>query len=185
MQLRDIENTLDQKTKTLESVHNSISSNTNSATEDVSVSGAGPANSAPLTGGAHNPVTITQTPGSPLHPSPRQHSLTMEGVQRIADKVAKHTRVEEAAIKRIRDLEMQVTQMRDACVVSNGTFIYQFWSGESSFNAENRFDCNLKRPLRFCYVYIGICICVCRRCGKHFISLNKSENNNMFISALL
>nr|XP_036226737.1 golgin subfamily A member 4 isoform X3 [Bactrocera oleae] len=115
-QLRDIENTLDQKTKTLESVHNSISSNTNSATEDVSVSGAGPANSAPLTGGAHNPVTITQTPGSPLHPSPRQHSLTMEGVQRIADKVAKHTRVEEAAIKRIRDLEMQVTQMRDACV---------------------------------------------------------------------
>ncbi|XP_049315259.1 centrosome-associated protein CEP250 isoform X10 [Bactrocera dorsalis] len=115
-QLRDIENTLDQKTKTLESVHHSISSNTNSITEDVSVSGAGPANSALLTGGADNGVTITQTPGSPLHPSPRQHSLTMEGVQRIADKVAKHTRVEEAAIKRIRDLEMQVTQMRDACV---------------------------------------------------------------------
>uniref|UniRef100_A0A0K8V8Y3 Pericentrin n=1 Tax=Bactrocera latifrons TaxID=174628 RepID=A0A0K8V8Y3_BACLA len=115
-QLRDIENTLDQKTKTLESVHHSISSNTNSVTEDVSVSGAGPANPAPLTGGADNGVTITHTPGSPLHPSPRQHSLTMEGVQRIADKVAKHTRVEEAAIKRIRDLEMQVTQMRDACV---------------------------------------------------------------------
>ncbi|XP_039965482.1 pericentrin isoform X3 [Bactrocera tryoni] len=115
-QLRDIENTLDQKTKTLESVHHSISSNTNSVTEDVSVSGAGPANSAPLTGGADNGATITQTPGSPLHPSPRQHSLTMEGVQRIADKVAKHTRVEEAAVKRIRDLEMQVTQMRDACV---------------------------------------------------------------------
>ncbi|XP_050334852.1 centromere-associated protein E isoform X12 [Bactrocera neohumeralis] len=115
-QLRDIENTLDQKTKTLESVHHSISSNTNSVTEDVSVSGVGPANLAPLTGGADNGATITQTPGSPLHPSPRQHSLTMEGVQRIADKVAKHTRVEEAAVKRIRDLEMQVTQMRDACV---------------------------------------------------------------------
>ncbi|XP_011188348.1 A-kinase anchor protein 9 isoform X3 [Zeugodacus cucurbitae] len=116
-QLRDIENTLDQKTKTLESVHHSISSNTNSATEDVSVNGAAPpTNTAPQTGVADNPATTAQTPGSPLHPSPRQHSLTMEGVQRIADKVAKHTRVEEAAVKRIRDLEMQVTQMRDACV---------------------------------------------------------------------
>lgn len=91
------------------------------------MNGAGLANSAPLTGGVANPVTTTQAPGSPLHPSPRQHSLTMAGVQRIADKVAKHTRVEEAAVKRIRDLEMQVTQMRDACVVSNETFIHKFF----------------------------------------------------------
>lgn len=117
-QLRDIENNLDQKTKNLESIHHSISSNANSATEDVSVNGARPApNSLPAaaTGTLDN---LHTTPGSPMHPSPRQHSLTMEGVQRIADKVAKHTRVEEAAVKRIRDLEMQVTQMRDSCVVS-------------------------------------------------------------------
>ncbi|XP_036325594.1 golgin subfamily A member 4 isoform X3 [Rhagoletis pomonella] len=116
-QLRDIENILDQKTKNLESVHHSISSNANSATEDVSVNGARPANSLPSTGGTNNPsITTVPTLGSPLHPSPRQHSLTMEGVQRIADRVAKHTRVEEAAVKRIRDLEMQVTQIRDSCV---------------------------------------------------------------------
>ncbi|XP_012159828.1 pericentrin isoform X3 [Ceratitis capitata] len=115
-QLRDIENNLDQKTKNLESIHHSISSNANSATEDVSVNGTRPAlNSLPAAaiGTLDN---LHTTPGSPMHPSPRQHSLTMEGVQRIADKVAKHTRVEEAAVKRIRDLEMQVTQMRDSCV---------------------------------------------------------------------
>ncbi|CAD7003864.1 unnamed protein product [Ceratitis capitata] len=118
-QLRDIENNLDQKTKNLESIHHSISSNANSATEDVSVNGARPApNSLPAaaTGTLDN---LHTTPGSPMHPSPRQHSLTMEGVQRIADKVAKHTRVEEAAVKRIRDLEMQVTQMRDSCVLTS------------------------------------------------------------------
>ncbi|XP_054734363.1 golgin subfamily A member 4 isoform X5 [Anastrepha obliqua] len=117
-QLRDIENNLDQKTKNLESVHHSISSNANSVTEDVSVNGAHPMNALPSTGAPNNPTATATvpTPGSPMHPSPRQHSLTMEGVQRIADKVAKHTRVEEAAVKRIRDLEMQVTQMRDVCV---------------------------------------------------------------------
>ncbi|XP_067648426.1 centrosome-associated protein CEP250 isoform X3 [Eurosta solidaginis] len=114
-QLRDIENLLDQKTKNLESIHHSISSNANSATEDVSVNGTRP-QPTPMHESTNNPTTALPTLGSPLHPSPRQHSLTMEGVQRIADKVAKHTRVEEAAIKRIRDLEMQVTQMRDACV---------------------------------------------------------------------
>ncbi|XP_053954603.1 pericentrin isoform X4 [Anastrepha ludens] len=117
-QLRDIENNLDQKTKNLESVHHSISSNANSVTEDVSVNGAHPINALASTGAPNNPAATATipTPGSPMHPSPRQHSLTMEGVQRIADKVAKHTRVEEAAVKRIRDLEMQVTQMRDVCV---------------------------------------------------------------------
>uniref|UniRef100_A0A1B0GCZ9 Pericentrin/AKAP-450 centrosomal targeting domain-containing protein n=1 Tax=Glossina morsitans morsitans TaxID=37546 RepID=A0A1B0GCZ9_GLOMM len=109
-QLRDIENSLDQKTKNLESLHHSNASNSGSlsATEDVSVHGSTPS-SLPVTVGA----SLQQ---SPVHPSPRQHSLAMEGVQRIADKLSKHSRVEEASVKRIRDLEMQMTHIRAVCV---------------------------------------------------------------------
>ncbi|XP_058985217.1 pericentrin isoform X3 [Musca domestica] len=109
-QLRDIENTLEQKTKVLESLHQSNASSVTSLNcpEDISARGVGPT-SLP---------TNMETPnqGSPIHPSPRQHSWTMEGVQRVVDKLSKHSRVEEAAVKRIRDLEMQVNQMRTTCV---------------------------------------------------------------------
>lgn len=104
-QLRDIEGTLEQKTKTLESLHNSNTASNScslSATEDVSIHGAS------------KPATAAQTAAG----SPNLHSLTVEGVQRVAEKLERHSRVEEAAIKRVRDLEMQVTQMRTACVVS-------------------------------------------------------------------
>lgn len=115
--MHDIENTLDHKTKMLESLHNSISSNScslSAATEDVSVHGTKVQMPSLPTA-----VTLVTPPqGSPLHPSPRQHSLSMEGVQRIMDKLSKHTRVEEAAIKRIKDLEMQIATMRSSCVVS-------------------------------------------------------------------
>ncbi|KQS43983.1 pericentrin isoform X8 [Drosophila erecta] len=96
--LRDIETTLDQKTKVLESLHNSNAASNSaslSVTEDVSIHGS------------KEPTAV----GSPSHPS-----LTVEGVQRVTEKLDKHTRVEEAAIKRIRDLEMQAHQMRAACV---------------------------------------------------------------------
>ncbi|KRK01924.1 uncharacterized protein Dyak_GE19982, isoform M [Drosophila yakuba] len=96
--LRDIETTLDQKTKVLESLHNSNAASNSaslSVTEDVSIHGS------------KEPTAV----GSPSHPS-----LTVEGVQRVTEKLDRHTRVEEAAIKRIRDLEMQVHQMRAACV---------------------------------------------------------------------
>ncbi|XP_032574335.1 nuclear mitotic apparatus protein 1 isoform X11 [Drosophila sechellia] len=96
--LRDIETTLDQKTKVLESLHNSNATSNStslSVTEDVSIHGS------------KEPTAV----GSPSHPS-----LTMEGVQRVTEKLDRHTRVEEAAIKRIRDLEMQVHQMRAGCV---------------------------------------------------------------------
>ncbi|XP_068142660.1 golgin subfamily A member 4 isoform X6 [Drosophila tropicalis] len=95
-QLRDIETTLEQKTKALESLHNSNTASNScslSATEDVSVHGS----KQPPTGEG----------SSPSHPS-----LSVEGVQRVAEKLDRHTRVEEAAIKRIRDLEMQVQQTR-------------------------------------------------------------------------
>ncbi|XP_059216942.1 pericentrin isoform X3 [Stomoxys calcitrans] len=109
-QLRDIESTLEQKTKMLESLHQSNSSSVGSLScpEDVSARGVGPTSL---------PINVETPPqGSPVHPSPRQHSWTMEGVQRVVDKLSKHSRVEEAAVKRIRDLEMQVNQMRTACV---------------------------------------------------------------------
>ncbi|XP_017112490.1 pericentrin isoform X7 [Drosophila elegans] len=96
--LRDIETTLDQKTKVLESLHNSNNASNSaslSVTEDVSIHGS------------KDPTAV----GSPSHPS-----LTVEGVQRVTEKLDRHTRVEEAAIKRIRDLEMQVHQMRAACM---------------------------------------------------------------------
>nr|NP_001261864.1 Pericentrin-like protein, isoform M [Drosophila melanogaster]AGB94557.1 Pericentrin-like protein, isoform M [Drosophila melanogaster] len=96
--LRDIETTLDQKTKALESLHNSNATSNSaslSVTEDVSIHGS------------KEPTAV----GSPSHPS-----LTVEGVQRVTEKLDRHTRVEEAAIKRIRDLEMQVHQMRAGCV---------------------------------------------------------------------
>ncbi|XP_022211340.2 pericentrin isoform X3 [Drosophila obscura] len=98
--LRDIETTLEQKTKVLESLHNSNTTSNSaslSVTEDVSVHGGG-----------SRPQTAA---GSPSHPS-----LTVEGVQRVTEKLDRHTRVEEAAIKRIRDLEMQLQQMRSGCV---------------------------------------------------------------------
>ncbi|XP_075162394.1 pericentrin-like protein isoform X6 [Haematobia irritans] len=109
-QLRDIESTLEQKTKVLESLHQSNASSVASLScpEDISARGVGPTTL---------PTNVDTPPqGSPVHPSPRQHSWTMEGVQRVVDKLSKHSRVEEAAIKRIRDLEMQVNQMRTACV---------------------------------------------------------------------
>ncbi|KAH8270273.1 hypothetical protein KR018_006450, partial [Drosophila ironensis] len=96
--LRDIETTLEQKTKVLESLHNSNNASNScslSVTEDVSIHGS------------KQPTAE----GSPTHAP-----LTVEGVQRVTEKLDRHTRVEEAAIKRIRDLEMQVQQMRAACV---------------------------------------------------------------------
>lgn len=116
-QLRDIEHTLEQKTKNLESLHSNTNSCSLSVTEDVSVHGSNKAQSLLTT-------IVTPPQGSPVHPSPRQHSLTMEGVQRVVDKLSKHSRVEEAAVKRIRDLEMQIQQMRTACVVSKDTFYF-------------------------------------------------------------
>lgn len=98
--LRDIETTLEQKTKVLESLHNSNTTSNSaslSVTEDVSVHGS----------------KDRTAEGSPSH-----QSLTIENVQRVTEKLDKHTRVEEAAIKRIRDLEMQAQQMRSGYVVS-------------------------------------------------------------------
>jgi len=47
------------------------------------------------------------------------YCLQIDKVQRIMEKLAKHTRAEEAAIKRIQDLEMQVNCVRQTCNVSS------------------------------------------------------------------
>lgn len=96
-QLRDIENTIDRKTKTLESLHSAISSiSCSSPSEDVSVKQDQP-----------SPQNSNTPP-----------SLPVDEVQRIFDKLLKHTRAEEAALKRIKDLEMQVGGVRDSFTVS-------------------------------------------------------------------
>lgn len=101
-QLRDIENTLEKKTKTLESLHSAIcSASCSSPSEDVSVKGQA----------VYEEKQHEESPCSPP-------SLPIDEVQRIMDNLAKHTRAEEAAIKRIKDLEMQVGGVRESYNVS-------------------------------------------------------------------
>ncbi|KAL5276406.1 AKAP9 family protein [Megaselia abdita] len=110
-QLLDIEATLEQKIKTLESLHHNSASPVSSrstAAEDVSVEQA-------------KVSADNLRHGSSEHPSPRlSPPLHLEplikqaiAIQRVFEKLGKHTRAEEAAIKRIRDLEMQVDQIRN------------------------------------------------------------------------
>lgn len=106
-QLRDIELTLDKKTKHLESLHSAIcSASCSSPSEDVSVRG--------------QMDYDEKIEGESPHSSP---SLPIDEVQRIMEKLAKHTRAEEAAVKRIKDLEMQVGGVRENYNVSR-FFIY-------------------------------------------------------------
>lgn len=97
-QLKQIENSIDRKTRNLESLHSDIcSASCSTPSEDVSVK--------------DNASPIPTTPRSP-------HFLPVDDMQRIVDKLVKHTRAEEAAVKRIRDLEMQVGTIRTSYDVS-------------------------------------------------------------------
>lgn len=101
-QLKDIETVLVRKTRHLEALHSDICSATCSThSEDVS-KGQG------LDSNADSPEL---TPRSP-------HCLPVDDVQRIMDKLTKHNRAEEAAVKRIRDLEMQMASLRTSHDVS-------------------------------------------------------------------
>ncbi|EAA07010.5 AGAP010655-PA, partial [Anopheles gambiae str. PEST] len=96
VQLRDIEETLDRKTKNLETLH--------------STSGASVGCSSPS-----EDVSVNQD--SPLHRQRRSAGgavtpLPVDEVQRIFDKLHRHSRVEDVAIKRINDLEMQISNIR-------------------------------------------------------------------------
>lgn len=98
--LRMIETTLDRKIKFLESLHADVcSASCSSPSEDISAKDS----------------PVKRLDSLPLDPQ----SLPVDEVQRIIEKLSKHSRVEEAAVKRIKDLEMQVVSSRVSISVSN------------------------------------------------------------------
>lgn len=104
-QLKEIESTLETKTKTLESLHAEICSQScSSPSEDVSVRHQGH--------GDNNQEIEDISPRS--NPS----TYTVDRMQRVLDKLQKHTQVEQAAIKRMKDLEGQLSNIRASNLVS-------------------------------------------------------------------
>ncbi|XP_053688729.1 A-kinase anchor protein 9 isoform X2 [Sabethes cyaneus] len=99
VQLRDIEETLEKKTKNLETLHSNSAASLvcSSPSEDISMNQDSPLHRKRLREG--------ETAGQPL-------SLPVDEVQRVFDKLHRHTRIEEVAIKRINDLEMQIASVR-------------------------------------------------------------------------
>lgn len=106
-QLKTIEMLLDRKTKTLEAFHalaSTCSTTCSSPSEDVS-------RGMDLDGPDQSPMRVFKisTEGS---------FLPFEELQRILEKLSKHNRIEEATVKKVTDLEMQVNAMRSSCNVS-------------------------------------------------------------------
>lgn len=100
-QLKTIEMLLDRKTKTLEAFHalaSTCSTTCSSPVEDVS-------RGMDLDGSDSSPLRVIKmsTEGS---------YLPFEEVQRILEKLSKHNRIEEATVKKVTDLEMEVNGMR-------------------------------------------------------------------------
>lgn len=115
-QLNDIESALEQKIKTLESLHYnnaSPASSRSAAAEDVSVEQAKVSEDNLRHGSSEHPSPRLSPP---IHLEPLIKQAT--AIQRVFEKLGKHTRAEEAAIKRIKDLEMQVDQIRNISLVS-------------------------------------------------------------------
>lgn len=99
-QLKTIEMLLERKTKTLEAFHalaSTCSTTCSSPSEDVSRGLDLDSDQSPLR------IVKVSTEGS---------SLPFEEVQRILEKLSKHNRIEEATVKKVTDLEMQVNSMR-------------------------------------------------------------------------
>lgn len=100
-QLKTIEMLLDRKTKTLEAFHalaSTCSTTCSSPCEDVS-------RGTDLDGSDQSPLRV-------LKMSTEGSFLPFEEVQRILEKLSKHNRIEEATVKKVTDLEMQVNGMR-------------------------------------------------------------------------
>lgn len=100
-QLKTIEMLLDRKTKTLEAFHalaSTCSTACSSPSEDVS-------RGMDLDVSDQSPLRVVKmsTEGS---------FLPFEELQRILEKLSKHNRIEEATVKKVTDLEMQVNGMR-------------------------------------------------------------------------
>lgn len=110
-QLKTIEMLLDRKTKTLEAFHalaSTCSTTCSSPCEDVS-------RGTDLDGTEQSPLRIIKmsTEGS---------FLPFEELQRILEKLSKHNRIEEATVKKVTDLEMQLNGMKSNNNVSFEVF---------------------------------------------------------------
>lgn len=125
VQLRDIEETLDRKTKNLETLHSTSGASVgcSSPSEDVSVNQDSPLHRQRRSaGGAGGDGAAEEDGGSPNGggDKPKVTPLPVDEVQRIFDKLHRHSRVEDVAIKRINDLEMQISNIRGGYAVSDG-----------------------------------------------------------------
>lgn len=95
-QLKDIDSTIDRKVKILETLYASTGSlSCSSPCEDVSAK--------------HD---------SPLHKSTKAASLLCDEINKVVEKLKKHTVLEEATIKRLTDIEMQFVDLRNSYSVS-------------------------------------------------------------------
>lgn len=114
--LRDIEVNIDRKTNLLESIHASDSNpnSCSSPSEDVSVRGG---NAAALDGVSMSPRQLKYLARDPTFP--------VDQIIRITEKLQKHTKVEDAAVKRVRDLEMQIRTLHSSYLVSLRLFSCQ------------------------------------------------------------
>ncbi|PNF22695.1 hypothetical protein B7P43_G07122 [Cryptotermes secundus] len=94
-QLRDLEATVDKKTKELESFHATVSSaSCSSPSEDVSIREQ-------LDAFRSDTPEEARSAQSPV-------CLPLDELHRLQDKLLRHSRAEEVALKRIRDLEMEL-----------------------------------------------------------------------------
>ncbi|XP_055600528.1 pericentrin isoform X2 [Uranotaenia lowii] len=103
VQLRDIEETLERKTKNLETLHSNSAASLvcSSPSEDISMNQESPLH-------RKKSSEASSLVGEKQNPPP----LPVDEVQRIFDKLHRHSRIEEVAIKRINDLEMQIAGVR-------------------------------------------------------------------------
>lgn len=106
--LREIEDNLDRKINTLESIHVGTGTVTacSSPSEDVSVRGSG--NNLDAAISPRNFKYLAKDPSFPV-----------DQIMRIIEKMQKHSKVEEAAIKLVRDLEMQIKALHTSYMVSS------------------------------------------------------------------
>lgn len=83
--MNEIEKTLEKRTKDLESLH-AVNTNCSSPSEDMSI----------------------RDQIRPASSNDDNSDLPLEQLARLKDKLIRHARAEDAAMKRIRDLEMQL-----------------------------------------------------------------------------
>lgn len=116
VQLRDIEETLERKTKNLETLHSNSAASLvcSSPSEDISMNQDSPLHRRKK---SNESGTGSSGGGGEVN-QPPPVALPVDEVQRIFDKLHRHTRVEEVAIKRINDLEMQIGGVRTSYAVS-------------------------------------------------------------------